>query len=160
MMMASVLFALSVAAQSSFAQQACFRPTSSYVATSTGEVISTAVVGNHLVALRYGRHLPPNVNLLHTDFGNWTIAVGHIGCRNVTMLEGFRGFGKVDEDGVIDWADPMDEWQPHTTWSEWLYSFSFFGRSSIGVANDEGEYELDEMEPSPAPTMQGSYEYE
>ena len=103
--------------------QQCFRPRSNYVATSTGEVVSTAVAGGYMVALRYGRRLPYDVKLLPTDLGNWTIAIGRIGCRSVTMFEGFRGVGKVDEDGVIDWADPMDEWQPSPTWSEWFYGF-------------------------------------
>lgn len=105
------------------APQKCFRPQSSYRATTTGEVVSTAVAGTYMVALRYGRYLPNEVKMFHTDLGNWTIAIGRIGCRTVTMFEGFHGLGKVDQHGVIHWQDPKDVWKPELTWCEWLLSF-------------------------------------
>lgn len=96
----------------------CFKPRSYYLATSTGETVSTAVSGGHFIAVRGSRWLPNDVKMKHTDFGNWSIALGKVGCRTLVMYEGFHAVGVVDASGTIDWKSPMDAWIPEPSWSD------------------------------------------
>ena len=111
---------------------ACFVPGTRYRASSTKEIVSVAVIGNVMVATRgEERWLPDSVALQNTDSGNWTIAVGEVGCRGVRMHSGFRALASVGANGTIDWLDRGDEtWDPEPScwsWESWFCAFEWVG---------------------------------
>lgn len=84
-----------------------------------------SVVGSVLVAVRGNlRWLPDNIELKQTDFGNWSMAIGKIGCRSVFMFTGFSAFGKVDRNGTIDWqSNEKGVWIPEPSYTRWERSW-------------------------------------
>lgn len=108
----------------------CFNPAPYYRASPTGEVVAVSVAGGYMVATRYGRMLPDRVEMASSDRGNWSLALGRIGCRTITMFEGFRDVAKVRDDGTLVWQSPNDIWVPVTslTWLEWM--LNLFGTTN------------------------------
>ena len=93
----------------------CYVPRSLYRTTSTDETVAISTVGGFVVASRTTRWLPEMFETEVTNFGNWTLALGKLDCRTITMFSGFQEIATISSDEV--WTFESGEtWTPEPGW--------------------------------------------